>query len=59
MVTAAYATVTVVVKALPELLGYTFFRGGSQALALAGGGTWEVVDGIEIAGVLEGVVGTG
>lgn len=59
MVTAAYATVTVVVKALPELLDYTLFHGESQALALAGEGTWEVVDGIEIAGVLEGVVGTG
>lgn len=42
-----------------KALGSTFFGGGSQVLALAGVGTWEIEGGIEIAGVLEGVVGLG
>ena len=39
-------------EALPGLLNSMFGGGGSQALALAGGGTWE----LESAGVLEGIL---
>lgn len=40
------------VESLPGLLNSMFGGGGSQALALAGGGTWE----LESAGVLEGIL---
>ena len=39
-------------EVLPGLLNFMFRGGGSQTLALAGGGTWE----IESVGVLEGIL---
>ena len=59
----SYPIIAGEMEALPGLLNSMFGGGGSQALALAGGGTWElesagVLEGI-LAGVLEGSVAVG